>query len=700
MSRLITNWRLLRRMMFMPKIFPDPRKRNAVPIALALTWFALASFSTGASSQPDVIPPSADESMLFADIPSVFGASKYEQRLGEAPSSVTIITADEIKKYGHRTLADILRSVRGMYVTNDRNYSFIGVRGFGRPTDYNSRVQLTIDGHRTSDSVYGMSMFGSEGILDLDVIDRIEVIRGPSSSLYGSNALFAVVNVVTKRGRDYRGFEVAIDRASLDTSGARVTYGNRFSDSSEVVAQFSSFYSAGHSRIYYPEWDDPATNNGVYENNDQERGRNAFLRAAHGNFSFEAAVVDRFKAVPTASWIKKDWYDPATLAERFNNPNNGTQDTRYFLTASYDKSWDDHSRLSVSLSYDKYIYRGVYTDGGDGSMLYADHTDARGWTGEAQFTAPIGEQHKLVVGTELQANNHQDQWGWNVDPYSSATDEPRSSQLWSVYAQDEWRIGTAIIVNVGVRHDNYPVWGGTTNPRLALIYQINTETDLKLMYGQAFRAPSYYELYYYKIKSTWLKPEIIRTTELAFEHTLRSGLRSVVSVYQYRVTDLINESYDSQNNLIFLNGETAVAHGVEVETEGHFTPWLDGRASYSLQRARDKMSAANQNETLSNSPEQLAKVGLTVPLFNDRLSASLEAQYTSSRRTVQDTRVSPFTIFNFTLLHRRWISGFELSASVYNLTGQHFADPAGEEFEQSAIQQDGRNYRMKVQYEF
>ena len=684
----------------MPKNNFDPRKRIAVSVALALTWFALASFSTSASSQPDLTPPSADESMLFADIPSVFGASKYEQRLGEAPSSVTIITADEIKKYGHHTLADVMRSVRGMYVTNDRNYSFIGVRGFGRPTDYNSRVQLTIDGHRTSDSVYGMSMFGSEGILDLDVIDRIEVIRGPSSSLYGSNALFAVVNVVTKRGRDYRGFEIAVDRASLDTSGARVTYGNRFSDSSEVVAQFSGFYSAGHSRIYYPEWDDPATNNGVYENNDQERRHNAFLRAAHGNFSFEAAVVDRFKAVPTASWIKKDWYDPATLGERFNNPNNATQDTRYFLMASYDKNWNDHSRLSVNLSYDKYIYRGLYSDGGDGSVLYADHTDARGWTGEVQFTAPIGDKHKLVAGAELQANSHQDQWGWNVDPYSSATDEQRSSQLWSVYGQDEWRIGTSVILNVGVRHDNYPVWGGTTNPRLALIYQINPETDLKLMYGQAFRAPSYYELYYYKRKSTWLKPEIIRTTELAFEHALRSGLRSVLSAYHYRVTDLINESYDSESNLIFLNGETTVAQGVEFEVEGHFTPWLDGRVSYSYQRARDEMSDVNHTTPLSNSPERLAKAGLSVPAFNDRLSTSLEAQYTSSRRTVQDTNVSPFTIFNFTVLNRRWISGLELSASVYNLTDQHFADPVGDEFEQRAIPQDGRNYRAKVQYDF
>src|SRR5207249_9458198 len=87
---------------------------------------------------------SSEEMILFQELPSVFGASKYEQKPGEAPASVSIVTADEIQKYGYRTLADILGSVRGFFTTYDRNYTYAGVRGFDRPGDYDTRILLQI----------------------------------------------------------------------------------------------------------------------------------------------------------------------------------------------------------------------------------------------------------------------------------------------------------------------------------------------------------------------------------------------------------------------------------------------------------------------------------------------------------------------------------------------------------------------------
>ena len=119
----------------------------------------------------------------LADLPidSVYGASSYNQKVTEAPSSITIVTSDEIQRYGYRTLADILRSVRGFYVTYDRNYSFLGVRGFSRPGDYNARVLLLVDGHRLNDNIFGAALIGTEFPLDVDLIERVEIIRGPSS---------------------------------------------------------------------------------------------------------------------------------------------------------------------------------------------------------------------------------------------------------------------------------------------------------------------------------------------------------------------------------------------------------------------------------------------------------------------------------------------------------------------------------------
>src|SRR5205814_2487644 len=149
-------------------------------------------------------------------------------KVTEAPASVTIITAEDIRKYGYRTLADILRNVRGFYVTYDRNYSYLGVRGFGRPADYNSRVALLVDGHRVNDNVYDQAPLGTEFPIDVDLIDRVEVIRGPNSSLYVANAFLGVINIITKRGRDSKMENVSGELASFGTVQGRVSYANKF----------------------------------------------------------------------------------------------------------------------------------------------------------------------------------------------------------------------------------------------------------------------------------------------------------------------------------------------------------------------------------------------------------------------------------------------------------------------------------------
>src|SRR5262249_27237518 len=190
--------------------------------------FFLSSFAFAQSELASSSTLATEESILFQEIPSVYGASKYEQKVTEAPASVTIVTADEIKKYGYRTLADILQSVNGFYVTSDRNYSYLGIRGFSRPADYNTRVLVLQDGHRLNDNVYDEAYIGTESPLDVDLIDRVEIIRGPSSSLYGTNAFLGVINVITKRGRDIKGAEVSTEIGSYNSYKGRFTYGNRF----------------------------------------------------------------------------------------------------------------------------------------------------------------------------------------------------------------------------------------------------------------------------------------------------------------------------------------------------------------------------------------------------------------------------------------------------------------------------------------
>src|SRR2546426_11732092 len=180
------------------------RSRRARPWArplVSLVAWGLLVQGAAAQSLPEDLTQLPIEQLMAIDL--VYGASKHEQKVTDAPSFVSVVTADDIRRYGYRTLADVLRSVHGFYTTYDRNYTYLGVRGFSRPSDYNSRFLLLVDGHRINDNVYGRAYTGTEEGIDVDLIDRVEIIRGPSSSLYGTSAFFAVINVITLKQTDF-----------------------------------------------------------------------------------------------------------------------------------------------------------------------------------------------------------------------------------------------------------------------------------------------------------------------------------------------------------------------------------------------------------------------------------------------------------------------------------------------------------------
>ena len=187
------------------------------PAVLLVVMLAVSSSAWAQSSLPDL----SLEDLMKLDAGQVFGASERLQPVTEAPASVSFITAEEIARYGYRTLADILRGVRGMYVTDDRNFSLIGTRGFAKPGDYNSRILLLVNGHRVNDNVFGQAEIGAEFGLDPAMFERVEIIRGPASSLYGDSAFFAVVNVITRTGASLGGGSVTLEAGTLGTQLVR-----------------------------------------------------------------------------------------------------------------------------------------------------------------------------------------------------------------------------------------------------------------------------------------------------------------------------------------------------------------------------------------------------------------------------------------------------------------------------------------------
>ncbi len=648
--------------------------------------------SSPAQAIPDLSQLSLQE-LGQLNIDSVYSASKYEQKITEAPASVTIITSGQIERYGYRTLADILRSVRGFYVTYDRNYSFLGVRGFGRPGDYNTRVLLMIDGHRVNDTIFDGALLGTEFPLDVDLIHRIEIIRGPSSSLYGTSAFFGAINVITKRGRDISGVNASGEVASFGTRKGRFTYGQSLENGLELLVSSTWYGSDGQRRLYFKEFDHPSTNNGIAENADSDGFSNFFGKLSYKDFTLHALYGSRDKAIPTASF-----------GSVFNDPRTGTIERRGYFDLQHQRTLKNGWELTSRLYYDNYDYDGDYlfeASENDLSHLTFNRDFARGnwWGGELKASRKLTQRHNLTVGTELRDNFRQDQMNYDEEPFVQHLDDQRSSRNWALYLQDEFTIHKKLILNAGLRFDHYDTFGGTVNPRLGLIYSPFKQTTIKLLYGGAFRAPSFYELFWSQNGASKanpnLAPETITTPELILEQRIGKYFQFSAAGFRYRIQDLITQSTDPADNLlVYRNLDRIQATGFELELEGKAPNGIEGRVSYAFQDSQDVHTA----KPLRNSPQHVGQLNFNVPLVKNRLFAGIALYYVGSRATGSGSRVGGALVSDVTLFNRKLAKGVGLSASLHNLFDTNYAHPGSEEHAQDSIRQDGRSFRIKLTY--
>lgn len=658
-------------------------KRNAAVLThclLILLWICPAA----RAAYPEEGASSAEQ-LLFLEVPVVISASRMEQPATEAPSSVSIVTADEIRKYGYRTLADIIRSVRGFFVSYDRSYHNIGVRGFSRPGDFNTRVLVLVDGLRVNENIYDSGAIGTDFILDVDLIDHVEVVRGPGSSLYGSNAFFAVINVITKSGRDFGGAEISGAAGTFDTFKGRATYGNRFRSGSEGVISASYYDSEGDDRLFFKEFDSPATNNGIAEDLDYDRGYNWFGKLSAHDFTLAGAHSYRKKGVPTAA------YGTVFNQEFF------MVDEHSFVDLKYEHSFVDKLSLMARLNYNIYRFYGEfpydYAAPGDPPFIVDYKSKSRGkWWGSEVLGSKEFERHKLILGGEYRDNFEQAQKSYDI--FQTYLDDSRDTQIWALFAQDEVEILKNLILNAGIRHDHYSTFGGTTNPRLALIWSPSRNDTVKLIYGTAFRAPSDYELHAWGAAD--LQPEEIETYELVYERYLGDHLRGTASVFASRIEEIITLTTDPGGNRVYRNVDEAKSEGIDFELEGKWRNGLSARASYTFQETEDRETGA----ILTNSPKHLVKLNGIVPLWRDRLFLGLEEQYTSKRKTPKGNFAKAYYATNVTLFSQRLLKNLEASASVYNLFDYDYDDPASVEHVQAVIPQDGRTFRVKLTYRF
>ena len=655
---------------------------GAVALALLCVLQSPAADSPTTSNPAELADLSLEE-LINVKIATVYTASKFEQKSTEAPSSVTVITSEDIKQQGWRTLAELLQSVQGFQVSYDRNYAFLGTRGFNLG-DFNSRILLLVNGHRINNNRTDGAYIDTGFVLDMDLVDRVEIIRGPGSVLYGNNAFFGVINVITRQGAQMtgNGVEASGEYGEFNSYKARVTYGRLFTNGLQMLVSGTYYDSDGAPHLFYKEFYNPPGTNGVADHLDRDHCVSAFGSLSYRDFSLEGGYNRREKVNPTAQFVGP--------LGGFGMSGLASIDERRFAAFKYAHAFPDIFDVTARVYYDVSDFDiGYPTSTG----TYREEDTGEWWGGEAQLTARLQERYIFTLGVEYRDDFRQHQK--NLDPAGAITSETsRSRQSHGVYFQGNVAVLTNLQVNGGVRYDQYGDFDPAYSPRVALIYSPFTTSTLKAIYGTAFRTPNFLEL----VLSSGLQPESITSYELVYEQQFGNHLRSSLSGFYNEMDDLIIFQNGSFNNY------DAITRGTELALQGFWPKGVRSRASYTFQHTT-RADGLNQPD----SPEHLVKLDLSVPVFRDNIFASLEFQYTSCRHTVYTTSggitlpgadTGDFSIVNFTLFSQNLVKNLELSASIYNLLDTHYSDPSTRFHEQDMIERDGRTYRLKLTYRF
>lgn len=647
-------------------------------------------------SQPE--PGAMHESVLFDEsVPEVFSASRYLQPAAEAPASVTVLRGEMLRARGVRTVGEALRLVPGLFMHYDRIYEFAGFRGFALPGDFNTRVLVLLDGHVLNNSVAtGGSNIGTDLGVDVSEIERIEIVKGPASSLYGGNAFLGTINIVTRRPVVEPGFETNLRYGSAGRRELAGGWGGALENGELWVG--GRLLDASGDPLFFQEYDDPLTNDGATSGTDFDRSWAGRLLYRRGEFSMSAYATARNKGLPTAPF-----------ATTFDSSVNRNRDFRFFADGSYRFVLSPKLSVQARGFVDRYQFDDFLDYSSLGDPSFRDNGEDEYFGNEAQIDwRPGGRQHWL--GGLLWEHHHARQ----VSGYrgqAALGRDLRSYSLSNLFIQDEIKAGKLATFVLGAHLHRHELFDSRLSPRAAVILTPRGRNRWKVLYNEGFRPPTLFEAYFDDgtdfISNPGLEPERARTFEVVLEHKLNRPMSLNASVYRSRYEDLIQQieididpgpttEFRSQ----FQNLEDVRSQGAEVSLDFQAGRTISGRFSLAAQRAESR-----SGRRLVNSPAWLGGLLLELPV-RDLFSAALDLHYVGSRQAeiaLADggTRVDDYLLANLTLRTRRLLRGTELALSVYNLLDADYEDVvAPDHLPLATVRQDGRSLRFSLQHRF
>jgi len=574
---------------------------------------AEVSAKSNAKPQIEVLSTLSIEELSQVKITSIATGTGTDKLISEAPAIAAVITADEIQRMGATTLEEALESIPGMHISNTAPTSSTKYLIRGISTPFNPQVLVLINGVPISGIIRG-DRNTRLGVLPIKMISRIEVIRGPGSARYGADALAGLINVITKSSKDIEGTELGGHIGSFHTSEAWYLHGKQYEDL-KLSMMLDYRETAGHKREITQ--DAQTRLDGIF-------GTNASLAPGPANLS-ERAVAGILDVERNKWHLQASHYTKFDIGAGFGgtgalDPSTGKATrTRTLLDLTYhdpkvSENWDMTSQAAFfhgTQEYKNYLVlfppganlgNGVFTDGVLGRPEYFERhvrLDSSGiYSGFENHRVQIGagfnlqELYKSQDSTNFTANFTPRPGSTNLSGSPDINLTERGRHSFNVFVQDEWRMASDLEFTGGVRLDQYSDFGNTVNPRAVLVWATSPKLTTKLLYGRAFRAPAFAELYTINnpisIGNPEIKPETIEVYELGWTYKATRDWESSFNIFHYDLKDLITFVRNAGNSATAQNNRGQTGNGFELETTVKATRTLFLTVNYAFVDSKDK----------------------------------------------------------------------------------------------------------------
>jgi len=695
----------------------DVRGVRALGHTLAVVLASLVAVDDARADGPGVdvadlppLPATEDEvsssatllAATSAEEDVVVGAAKREQTLGNVASAVTVVSADRIRRFGYRTVAEAIAGVAGVYIQDTRLTQQVGIRGVQIPGGFNSRILVLVDGATLNEAWGAFAGVGYDGLVSIDDIARIEVIRGPVGAVYGTNAFFAIINIVTRGAAEG---QRAWGRVAVNSINGLVTTAGFAAGSvdKQVRGSLLVMDRFGETLQVDEISADPLSADGA----------RTLIGGVVGSYGGSFAQLRAYRARRDSPFAPYD-SDPAA------DPAYALYNTQVLLEGGHSRELS--KRLSGSVRGYGTAYRFFDEITYEADDPFVDYGDVLTLGAEVRGRYELIVD-KLGVTAGIEANyNKTESRSYTVGMEADGAKIPLDFNTEGVYSEVDGQPLPWLGFTGGVRFDRNSVIESRLSPRGALFLAEPEKYGLKLLYAEGFRNPSAFEGYFEDgidfSDNTEIRSETIRSFEAVLWGRPVTGLSTRLSAFYWDARDVVEQRPDPDDPTLlqFQNVGRYVTRGLEVEATYRTSEgWYAFGGGAFAQVGSGETGSDVVFGDVVNAPKLTATAGVSTPKLFHYAHVSAEAQFISLRRTRPDDdgNASPsspaWTGINLTVYVPN-LRGFDLTAGVRNLIGTRDLQPAVGDYDRfpdpattilvPRLPAEGREVYVKVGYTY